>query len=41
MDYSESSFIGYLDFMYGIKITSKLKTFNGTFRISHKLAQKI
>jgi hypothetical protein len=41
MDYSKSPLIGYLDFMYGIKIIPKLKTFHGTIKISHKLVQKI
>ncbi len=33
MDYAKSPLVGYLDFMYGIKITPKLETFHGTFKI--------
>jgi hypothetical protein len=40
MDYSESPLIGYLDFMYGVKITPKLETLHGTFKIPHKLPKK-
>jgi hypothetical protein len=41
MDYYKSPLKGNPDFMYGIKVTPKLETLHGTFKISLKLAQKI